>query len=83
MHISVEEGAEGGKNFEFYVDYLCTNGIVPKKSKNKADSVRLLGNTTNHEVENRTIEEAQNCFEFIELLLKVNYEFADEGENEE
>ena len=23
--------------------------------------------------------EAQNCFEFIELLLKVNYEFADDG----
>jgi hypothetical protein len=77
MHIAVEEGAEDGKSFESYIDYLSAKGIVPKKSKNKADSVRLLGNATNHEIENRTQGEAQNCFEFIELLLKVNYEFAD------
>lgn len=81
MHIAVEEGAEEGKNFTEYIDYLCDNGIVPKKSRNKAESVRTLGNSTNHEVENRTSEEAQNCFEFIELLLKVNYEFSDEEEN--
>jgi len=31
------------------------------------------------EIENRTQEEAQNFFEFIELLLIANYEFADEG----
>ncbi len=78
MHIAVEEGDEEGKKFIQYVDFLCENGIVPKKSKNKADSVRGLGNATNHEIENRTKEEAENCFEFIELLLEVNYEFADE-----
>jgi hypothetical protein len=77
MHIAVEEGDVDGKKFEQYIDFLCSNGIVPKKSKNKADSVRKLGNSTNHEVENRTLEEAKNCFEFIELLLRVNYEFAD------
>lgn len=78
MHIAVEEGAEEGKKFIEYIDYLCEEGIVPKKSKNKANSVRTLGNSTNHEIEARTKEEAQNCFEFIELLLKVNYEFANE-----
>jgi len=80
MHISVEEGAKEGKNFTEYIDYLCENHIIPPKSKNKADSVRTLGNDTNHKIENRTQEEAQNCFEFIELLLKINYEFADEKE---
>lgn len=78
MHIAVEEGDSEGKKFEQYIDFLCENGIVPKKSKNKADSVRTLGNSTNHEIENKTPEEAQNCFEFMELLLRVNYEFADE-----
>lgn len=78
MHIAVEEGADEGKKFIEYIDFLCDNHIVPPKSKNKADSIRSLGNATNHEIENRTQEEAQNCFEFIELLLKVNYEFADE-----
>lgn len=79
MNIAVHEGAEEGKKFTEYIDYLYENGIVPKKSKNKADSVRDLGNNANHEIENRMQEEAQNCFEFVELLLKVNYEFADEG----
>ena len=85
MHIAVEEEGEEGKKFIEYIDYLCDEGIVPKKSKSKADSVRTLGNSANHEVENRTPDEAQNCFEFIELLLRVNYEFADEesGEVEE
>ncbi len=78
MHIAIEEGDTEGKKFEQYIDFLYTKGIVPKKSKNKADSVRKLGNSTNHDIENRTPEEAQNCFDFIELLLKVNYEFADE-----
>lgn len=83
MHIAVEEGEEEGKNFVEYVDFLYDNGVVPKKSKNKSDSVRTLGNSANHSVENRTLEEAKNCFEFIELLLKVNYEFADEEEEKE
>lgn len=78
MHIAVEEGAEEGKNFVEYIDYLYDNGNIPKKSKNKSDSVRTFGNNANHKIENRTQEEAQNCFELIELLLKVNYEFADE-----
>ncbi len=78
MHIAVEGGAKEGKSFLEYINYLCDNHFVPPRSKNKADSIRNLGNETNHKVENRTQEEAQNCFEFIELLLKVNYEFADE-----
>lgn len=80
MNIAVHEGAEKNKSFTEYVNYLCDNGIVHKKSKNKADSVKKLGNNANHEIENRTREEAENCFEFIELLLMANYEFADEGD---
>ena len=79
MNIAVHEKAEEGKKFVEYIDYLYDKGIVPKKSKNKADSVRDLGNSANHEIENKTHEEAQNCFEFVELLLKVNYEFANGG----
>jgi len=78
MNIAVEEGAEEGKTFTEYIDFLCSEGIVPKKSRSKADSVRELGNSANHEIENRSLNEAENCFEFIELLLKVNYEFSDD-----
>lgn len=78
MNVAVHEGAEENLKFVQYVDFLYDNGIIPKKSKSKADSVKDLGNSANHEIETRTQEEAQNCFEFIELLLKVNYEFAEE-----
>ncbi len=77
MNMAVVEGADKNQNFSYYIDYLCSQGIVHKKSKNKAQSVRQLGNDANHEIENRTQEDAQNCFEFIELLLIANYEFAD------
>ena len=83
MHIAVEEGDKEGKNFIVYVDFLCNQGIVPKKSRSKAESVKDIGNSANHEIEDKTEEEAKNCFEFIELLLKVNYEFADKIEPQE
>lgn len=82
MNLAVEEGAEEGKTFVEYINFLCDEGVVPKKSKSKADSVRDLGNSANHEIEDRSQQEAENCFEFIELLLKVNYEFSDDEENE-
>ena len=59
MNIAVHEGAENNLTFYQYVDYLCENGIVPKKSKSKAVSVKDLGNSANHEIENRTQEEAK------------------------
>jgi len=51
MNISVQEGAEENLNFTDYVSFLCDEGIVPRKSKAKADSVRSLGNDANHEIE--------------------------------
>ena len=80
MHIAVEEGAPERKTFAEYIDYMCDNVLVPIKSRNKADSVRTIGNSAVHEIETRTQQEAQNCFEFIGLLLEVNYGFADEEE---
>lgn len=83
MNIAVHEGAKENLKFFQYVDYLCDNGIVHKKSKDKANSVKKLGNDANHKTEERTQEEARNCFEFIELLLMANYEFADEEEEDD
>jgi len=83
MNIAVYEGAKENLKFAEYVEFLCENGIVHKKSKKKADSVKKLGNDANHNIETRTREEAQNCFEFIELLLIANYEFADERAEDE
>src|SRR3989339_1726627 len=51
MNIAVHEGAKEGLSFADYIDFLYTQGIVPKKSKSKADSVRAVGNSANHEIE--------------------------------
>lgn len=80
MNLSVEEGAEEGKNFTFYVDYLCTNGFVHKRQTKQADDIRKMGNDANHQIECRTQAEAFEMLKFIEFLLLNNYEFADEEE---
>lgn len=80
MNFAVKEGAEENNNFLYYVNYLCDNGSVHKKHIKQADNVRKISNEANHELENRTEEEAMEHFKFIEFLLLNNYEFADEKE---
>lgn len=82
MHIAVEEGADEGKNFTEYINFLCDEGVVPRKSKGKADLVRTLGNGVNHQIEDSNEEDAKNCLDFLSLLLMANYEFADEESDE-
>lgn len=77
MNIAVENEAEEGKNFTYYVDYLNNTGIIPKKSCHLAQKVRLLGNDANHKIEQRTEEEAKDLLDYIQLLLQCNYEVAE------
>lgn len=77
MNIAVTEDAEESKSFAYYVNYLNEKGIIPIKSQHLADKVRTLGNEANHEIENRTYEEAMGMLVYIELLLHCNYEVAE------
>ena len=83
MNLAVVNGADEGLNFKKYVDYLCKNGYVHRKQTKQADIVRTMGNEANHQIENKTKEEAEQIFKFVEFLLLNNYEFADEEENDE
>lgn len=80
MNLAVEEGAKEGERFIDYVDYLCKENIVHRKQTKQADNIRKMGNAANHEIENRTKEEAFELLNLIELLLLNNYEFADQIE---
>jgi len=80
MNLAVAEGAETGQSFLSYVNFLCENGSVHKKQTKQADNVRKMGNEANHEIENRTKEEANEILKFVEFLLLNNYEFADKEE---
>lgn len=77
MDIAVAEGIKGCHTFNQCVEALCKEGIVPKKARHLAEAVRKLGNDVNHELKTAKPEETYVLFKFIEMLLEVNYEFAE------
>lgn len=78
MHIAVNEGAEKGKKFIEYVDFLKEEGYIPPKSKHLLDFMRKQGNEANHEIDSKDNETAKKVIDFLELILKFIYEYADE-----
>jgi len=75
MHIAVEKGAEEGKPFIFYVEYLVNNHYAPPGSKPWVDKIRTTGNEANHEIKIMGQSEAEELINFVEMLLKFIYEF--------
>lgn len=75
MHIAVEKGAEVGKAFSFYVQYLADNHYSPPGSRSWVDKIRNSGNEATHEIKIMTKEDAEELVNFIEMLLTFIYEF--------
>lgn len=75
MHIAVECGAEEGKSFLSYVEFLSENGYVPPNGKGWVDHIRKKGNEANHEIVLMSRDDAEDLIIFLEMLLKFIYEF--------
>lgn len=75
MHVAVANGAPPGRPFIEYVDYLAANGYVPPSSRAWVDHIRSKGNEANHEIKLMSREEAEGLLSFVEMLLKLIYEF--------
>ncbi len=75
MHIAVKEGADEGKNFLHYVNYLADQGYVPPNGRDWVDHIRKKGNEANHEIVIMGREDARDLLIFVEMLLKFIYEF--------
>jgi hypothetical protein len=75
MHIAVERGAEAGKTFVAYVEHLKTAGYVPPGGEVWVDYIRTRGNEANHEILVMTEEDALALITFVEMLLRIIYEF--------
>lgn len=75
MHIAVSKGAEEGKTFVHYVDYLAEKHYVPPDAKDWVDHIRQKGNEANHEIAIMPKEEAEELLSFSEMLLKIIFEF--------
>lgn len=74
MNIANSKGADAGKPFVFYVDYLKDNHHIPSGSDAWVDIIRLKGNYATHQIPNVSKEDAEEMLKFTELLLRVVYE---------
>nr|WP_320165681.1 DUF4145 domain-containing protein [uncultured Methylophaga sp.] len=75
MNIAVEQGAEEGKSFLTYVEYLANSGFVPPNGRGWVDHIRKKGNEATHEIYLMSSDDAKELILFIEMLLKFIYEF--------
>lgn len=75
MNIAVHHGAQPGKTFIEYIDYLADNGFVPPNGRVWVDQIRKKGNEATHEIPQVTQQDAKQILTFVEMLLKFVYEF--------
>ncbi len=74
MHIAVEEKAEEGKTFSYYVDYLVKKQIISEKMKKWVDLIRIYGNEQVHEIKEVDLEKSKKTLQFTIQLLVTIYE---------
>ena len=75
MHIAVAKGADEGKSFVEYVEYLAAKSYVPPDARDWVDHIRAKGNEANHQIVIMGKDDAEDLISFCEMLLKVIYEF--------
>jgi hypothetical protein len=78
MHIAVDAEAKERDNFAEYVNFLERKGLISPKTKKRADKIRELSNEANHQIVIREQEDAELCIDFLAMVLKNNYEYADD-----
>lgn len=75
MNIGVQEAADAGKSFIYYIDYLAEKGFIPPNGRAWVDHIRKKGNEATHEIALMTSVDATELITFTEMLLKFIYEF--------
>jgi len=75
MNIAVNQGADEGKKFIEYVNYLAEQGFIPPNGRQWVDHIRKKGNEATHEIRLMNDTDARELLIFAEMLLKFVYEF--------
>jgi transcription elongation factor Elf1 len=75
MNIAVSKGAGEGEKFIYYVEYLSDKNYVPPDAKDWVDHIRKKGNEATHEIQIIKKEDAEELMDFVQVLLKIIYEF--------
>ena len=76
MYVAVDKGADKGKQFTYYVDYLVEQGHITSTMRDWVDKIRELGNEAAHVIPSSDYETANLALTFTTLLLKNIYEIA-------
>lgn len=76
MNIAVKKGADEGKSFKYYIDWLSDNHFLPPDSKVWVDKIRVTGNTATHKIEITNEDDAKVSLDLVGMLLKFIYEFS-------
>lgn len=75
MNISVNLGAEENKKFVYYVNWLDEKNYILPNAKKWVDQIRRIGNEATHEIHIISREDAEKSLKFIEMILRLVYEF--------
>jgi hypothetical protein len=75
MNVAVSQGAPEGDKFIAYVEFLMREGFVPKNAKGWVDHIRQKRNEATHEIALMQRQDAEALLIFIEMLLKLVFEF--------
>ena len=74
MHIAVDKGAEEGKPFVTYLDFLKGTGYITPPMVPWVDLIRSHGNESTHRLQPASPERATNTLAFTTQLLRLVYE---------
>jgi hypothetical protein len=74
MHVACEKGAEEGKTFEFYINYLETLGYITPPIKKWVEIIRKQGNQATHKLQKSDLPFATGILNFTAQLLRIIYE---------
>ncbi len=74
MYVACEKGADEGKGFVEYVDYLVEKGYVTPQMRPWVKRIRDLGSLAAHRLEASPPERAYDTFTFTAQMLRLIYE---------
>lgn len=75
MNIGVAQGAPANQSFVAYVEHLANNGFIPPNGRAWVDHIRKKGNEATHEIQLMSEADAKELLIFVEMLLKLVFEF--------
>jgi Domain of unknown function (DUF4145) len=75
MNVAVSQGANPGDTFVNYINYFDANGYIPPNGRQWVDHIRTKGNEATHEINPMTRPEAEAVLTFVEMMLKLVFEY--------